>query len=96
MIPDEPKTVTVTEVARRFAEYINRVAYRGESFLLTRGKKPVAELRPIPRGVKFEEFLDIMARLPHLTKAEAEDFARDLEEARDELDRLGVPDRWES
>ena len=39
-------TLSVTEVARHFAEYINRVSYRGESFVLVRGNKPVAELRP--------------------------------------------------
>ena len=40
--------VTVTQVARNFAEYVNRVAYRRESFTLVRGKKPLAELRPLP------------------------------------------------
>lgn len=34
--------VTVTQVARNFAEYVNRVAYRRESFTLIRGKKPLA------------------------------------------------------
>lgn len=44
------QTLSVTEAARHFAEYINRVAYRGESFVLVRGNKPVAELRPLPMG----------------------------------------------
>ena len=42
------QTLSVTEVARHFAEYINRVAYRGECFVLMRGNKPIAELRPLP------------------------------------------------
>jgi hypothetical protein len=29
--------VTVTEIARHFADYLNRVAYRRESFSLVRG-----------------------------------------------------------
>ena len=37
------KTRSVTEVARHFADYINRVVYRGERFVLMRGNKPVAE-----------------------------------------------------
>lgn len=96
MTTNKPTTVTVTDLARRFAEYINRVVYRRESFLLTRGKKPVAELVPVPRGITAEELLDVLARLPHLTEAEAAEFERDLEQARVELDRQGVPDRWES
>ena len=44
------QTLTVTEVARHFAEYINRVAYRGECFVLVRGNKPIAELRPVAGG----------------------------------------------
>ena len=55
-------TLTVTEVARHFAEYLNRVASRGECFVLMRGNKPIAELRPVagretaggpPRLVRF-------------------------------------------
>ena len=38
------KKVIVSEAVRNFADYINRVAYRGESFTLIRGNKPVAEL----------------------------------------------------
>ena len=45
--------VTVTQVARNFAEYVNRVAYRRESFTLVRGKKPLAELRPLPAGARL-------------------------------------------
>ena len=44
------QTHSVTEFARHFAEYINRVSYRGECFVLMRGNKPVAELRPLPAG----------------------------------------------
>ena len=31
------QTLSVTEVARHFAEYVNRVAHRGECFVLVRG-----------------------------------------------------------
>ncbi|MGF1679538.1 MAG: type II toxin-antitoxin system Phd/YefM family antitoxin [Candidatus Methylacidiphilales bacterium] len=38
--------VSITEAARNFSEYVNRVAYLQESFSLVRGKKPVARLVP--------------------------------------------------
>jgi antitoxin (DNA-binding transcriptional repressor) of toxin-antitoxin stability system len=89
-------SATVTEVARNFAEYVNRVAYRGERFTLMRGGKPVAELAPVTRGVPIHEIPAIFASLPRLTPAEAEEFARDLEAARAELGRENMRDPWES
>lgn len=38
-----PKSLTVTHVARRFADVVNRVAYRHASFVLLRGGRPVAD-----------------------------------------------------
>ena len=43
-------TLSVTEMVRGFSDYVNRVAYRGERFILVKGRKPVAELRPLPAG----------------------------------------------
>ena len=86
--------VTVTQVARNFAEYINRVAYRRESFTLLRGKKPLAELRPLPTGTRLSELPGLLASLPRLTEAEADDLAADLDAARDELG--AARDAWQS
>ena len=90
------QTLTVTEVARHFAEYINRVSYRGESFVLLRGNKPVAELRPLPAGKKLSELPSLLASLPHLSPTEAEQLADDVEAARAELARAEVRDPWAS
>ncbi len=86
--------VTVTQVARNFAEYINRVAYRRESFTLLRGKKPLAELRPLPTGTRLSELPGLLASVPRLTEAEADDLAADLDTARDELG--AARDAWQS
>jgi len=86
--------VTVTQVARNFAEYVNRVAYRRESFTLLRGKKPLAELRPLPTGARLSELPGLLASLPRLTEAEAHDLAADLDAARDELGE--ARDAWRS
>jgi antitoxin (DNA-binding transcriptional repressor) of toxin-antitoxin stability system len=86
--------VTVTQVARNFAEYVNRVAYRRESFTLLRGKRPVAELRPLPTGARLSELPGLLASLPRLTEAEAGELAADLDAAREELGE--APDAWQS
>lgn len=90
------QTLSVTEMARHFAEYINRVAYRGECFVLVRGKKPMAELRPLPAGKRLEELPALLASLPHLSPTEATQFADDLTAAREALARAEVHDPWQS
>jgi antitoxin (DNA-binding transcriptional repressor) of toxin-antitoxin stability system len=87
---------SVTEVARHFADYINRVVYRGERFVLVRGKKPVAELRPLPAGKRLAELPDLIASLPRLSEAEAAEFADDLISARSMLSSADVRDPWAS
>ncbi len=86
--------VTVTQVARHFADYINRVAYRRETFTLLRGNKPLAELRPLPAGANLSELPALLASLPRLSGVEAGDFADDLAAARDELGE--ARDAWQS
>ena len=88
--------VTVTEVARHFADYVNRVAYRRESFTLVRGKKPLAELRPLPAGKRLSELPALFASLPRLSQSEAADFADDLSTAQAELAHAEVRDAWQS
>ncbi len=78
-------TASVTEVSRNFADFINRVAYRGEEFVLVRGQKPVAELRPVPHGRKLGEFPELMRSLPSLAAGDVDTFARDLSDLREEI-----------
>lgn len=88
------QTLTVTEVARHFAEYINRVVYRGECFVLVRGNKPIAELRPLPAGKRLVELPALFASLPHLSATEATHLSDDLTAAREALAGTEVHDPW--
>lgn len=88
------ETLSVTEVVRNFAEYVNRVAYRRESFVLVRGNKAVAEIRPLPSGRLVGELPGLVSSLPRLD--DADEFAADLDAARDELRHLEVLDPWQS
>lgn len=87
---------SVTEVARHFADYINRVVYRGERFVLVRGNKPVAELGPLPAGKRLAELRDLLGSLPRLSEVEAAKFAEDLVSARSVLSATDVRDPWAS
>ncbi len=89
-------TLSVTEVARHFAEYINRVAHQGERFVLVRGKKPIAELCPLPVGKRLTELPNLLASLPHLSETDAMQLGEDIAEARSRLSQVEVSDPWES
>jgi prevent-host-death family protein len=89
-------TISVTEAVRNFADFINRVAYRGEHFVLERGGRPVARLVPVPQAGRLGDLPDLMASVPGLTPDDAEAFARDMEDASSQLPPLAGVDPWES
>jgi antitoxin (DNA-binding transcriptional repressor) of toxin-antitoxin stability system len=76
--------VTVTVVARNFADFVNRVAYRGERFRLVRGGRAVAELTPVPAARRLGDLPDLLAEIPQLGP-DAEAFRRDVDGARSEI-----------
>ena len=88
--------LSVTEMVRGFSDYVNRVAYRGERFILLKGRRPVAELRPLPSGRLLGELEDVLRSLPGLTLAEAADFAADIDAARAALPPEELQDPWQS
>jgi hypothetical protein len=52
-----------------------------------KGRKPVAELRPVPAGRLLGELEDVLRSLPALNAAEAADFAADIESESQKLAR---------
>ncbi|HWQ68575.1 MAG TPA: hypothetical protein VN494_01245 [Patescibacteria group bacterium] len=91
-----PKSLSVTEVVRHFSELIGRVRFYGERVVLTKGGKPVAELRPTleTTRVRAGDLPALFAQLPHLGQEEATRFAEDLDAARRIL--TTPADRWAS
>lgn len=90
------KVVTVTEAVRNFSEYINRVAYRHEAFILRKGKKPVAELRPLPHGRRLGDLPAILRAVPPLSGTDAAAFGKDVDAARADLAAGELRDPWVS
>lgn len=90
-----PIRITVTDVARNFSDYINRVLFRRERFVLLRGKRPVAELRPVNIGVPLADLPALFASFPHLDPDDAAAFEADLETGRAVLDTLPIHDPWQ-
>jgi hypothetical protein len=90
------RDVSVTDFVRNFADLINGEAYRGDRLRLKRGKRVLAEVIPSPGVRTLGELPELLASLPHLSPADAAMFARDVDDARDELNKFPVEDHWES
>lgn len=90
------RDVSVTDFVRNFADLINGVAYRGDRLRLKRGKRVLAEVVPHAAVRTLGEFAELMKNVPHLSRDDAHAFAKDVDEARSELNRRPVEDPWES
>jgi antitoxin (DNA-binding transcriptional repressor) of toxin-antitoxin stability system len=58
--------ISTTDAARHLGEYLARVRYKGEHFLLTKNDQPIAELSPARGGHRatWGELVSAVARLP--------------------------------
>ncbi|MEM0965451.1 MAG: type II toxin-antitoxin system prevent-host-death family antitoxin [Verrucomicrobiota bacterium] len=72
--------LSVTEGSRNFSDLVNRIVYRGETAVLTRGGREVVRLTPIHSLSVTGEALakKIRSRQTHLAADEAELFANEL------------------
>ena len=89
------QTVNIDDVARSFDQYIKRVA-AGEEFILSRDNTPIAELRPAVVMATLAGLPALFASLPHMSRAEASEFADDVARGRASLDGAEVRDAWQS
>lgn len=90
------KSLSVTDVARHFSDYVNRVAYRNERFVLRKGRRAVAELRPVHAGRRLGDLSAIIASLPRLSESDLASFSKDIHRSRKSLARERTRDPWAS
>lgn len=64
--------ISATEAVRSFSELMNRVHYRGESFVVERGGKPICEI--LPAGPPKFRGMDLVNLLRSLPKPDEEYF----------------------
>ena len=59
------RVISATEAARSFSELLDRVCYRGESFVIERGGEPVCEISHVkPMRFTGADFLTLLHSLP--------------------------------
>ncbi|MFI5840346.1 type II toxin-antitoxin system Phd/YefM family antitoxin [Catenuloplanes sp. NPDC051500] len=69
------RTISATEASRRFSDLLDAIE-RGETVTVTRGSRPIAEIRPAPRRTGR----DLRAALSEVSPPDDE-FERDVAEA---------------
>ena len=74
--------ISVTEAARNFADCINRVHYRNQSFVLVKNGKPLARLIPEKEKKCTGKELAAALRKVELTPKEFAAWRADLKKAR--------------
>ena len=59
------RVISATEAARSFSELLDRVCYRGETFVIERGGEPVCEISHVkPLRFTGADFLTLLHSLP--------------------------------
>jgi antitoxin (DNA-binding transcriptional repressor) of toxin-antitoxin stability system len=57
--------ISATAAARSFSELMNRLRYRGESFIVERGGKPICEILPAaPAKFSGSDLANLLRSLP--------------------------------
>jgi antitoxin (DNA-binding transcriptional repressor) of toxin-antitoxin stability system len=88
--------LSATSAVRHFSDYLNRVAYRGEVFILSRGGQPLAELRPLPAGRRLGDLPGMVQGLPPLAADDDEAFEADVSAIRKAAggEKKGLRNPW--
>lgn len=90
------KTVSATEAVRKFSEILNSIRYRGESYTVVRGGKPIASISPVEASSRrrlLGELKEMVKDIPRLG-AEADRFRRDLRNILEHQPPVPKEDRW--
>lgn len=91
------KRISATRAVRDFSEVLNTIKFKGAHYIIERGGKPVASMKPI--GEKTDsralgELKALLKQLPRLDE-ELDAFAADLEDIRKEQPLMAMGDLWE-
>ncbi|UCD81958.1 MAG: hypothetical protein JSW26_11180 [Desulfobacterales bacterium] len=91
------KHVTATQAVRKFSEILNTIKFRGTHYIIERGGKPIASMKPIDEEttpVALSDLKGLLKKLPKLDE-ELESFAADLEDIWKKQPQLPEGKIWE-
>jgi len=91
------KHISATRVVRDFSEVLNTIKFKGVHYIIERGGKPVATMKPINEEKDFRtlgELKVLLKRLPRLGE-ELDAFAEDLKNIFKDQPVVPMGDLWE-
>ena len=91
------KRISATRAVRDFSEILNTIKFKGLHYVIERGGKPVASMKPIDEKTDLKtlgELKTLLKNLPRLDE-ELEAFAADLEDIRKDQPLMTMGDVWE-
>jgi antitoxin (DNA-binding transcriptional repressor) of toxin-antitoxin stability system len=90
------KTVSATEVVRKFSEILNSIKYRGDHYTIIRGGKPIASISSVETPLKertLSELKGLIKKIPKLGD-EAERFKEDIKMIIKNQPSIPEKDKW--
>jgi len=91
------KRISATRAVRDFSEVLNTIKFKGVHYIIERGGKPVASMKPIDEKTDFKtlgELKALLKKLPRLDE-ELDSFASDLEDISKNQPLMTMGDLWE-
>ena len=91
------KHISATRAVRDFSELLNTIKFKGAHYIIERGGKPIASMKPINEEKDFRKLGELKAllkRLPRLGE-ELDGFAADIEKVYEDQPIMPLGDLWE-
>jgi hypothetical protein len=91
------KRISATRAVRDFSDVLNTIKFKGAHYIIERGGKPVASMKPFDDQTGFMTLGELKALLKKLPRLEEEldAFAEDLEDAWNDQPLMARGDLWE-
>jgi hypothetical protein len=88
--------ISIDDFPLHIRERLERAVNEAETITLMNNDRPVAEVRPLPTLLKVKHLPELLRSLPRLAPGDAEEFSREVAEARRAMGPLPSSDPWES
>lgn len=91
------KRISATQAVRDFSEVLNAIKFKGAHYVIERGGKPVASMKPVEEKMDIRtlgELTDLLIKLPRLGE-ELDAFEADLEDIWKDQPPMAKGDIWE-
>jgi len=91
------KRISATRAVRDFSEVLNTIKFKGIHYIIERGGKPVASMKPIDEKTDIKTLGELKALLKKLPRLDEElnAFLEDIEDIRKDQPPMAMEDLWE-